>query len=432
MSIASHNSFYLCWVKRIIAFIILLLFQFFPGQGQGVVFTESWQEAQELARSEGKYIFVEVYGDWCSACRNMEKNVFPLPEVGSIYNHEFINIRINGDDSSKDKLVDDWEIKAYPTLLIIDYDGSVLTRRTGFTGALDLISFGSEAIAYANEVKVLDPDAPKSMLKTFLLNYINISEGSKNAYLEKYFQDKKWNADSAHEDVKILIAAIPQASPEMINHLFQFFSVKENASIHQAVLKRLDARLQEMAAINNERDSIEKYHQKRTRLAQINPNNYPVSIKEIESQKEDDLLDCYKSNENWKEFSLLSGKIMDNRYMPLTSEMINRKDGFLNDQITPGNPRIRAKQITDHINDICISLYRFHQNKEELVRALIWINHSIEILPSARNYLIAAGLNNLLENHQEASLLISKAQVAKDYSEQYFMFEGLIKAYSEE
>jgi len=79
--------------------------------GQGIIFSnDSWESISENAKEQEKFIFVEVYGPWCAACKKLENIVFSLPEIAAFYNHNFVNYRYNGDLSKHQSLNNAWDI----------------------------------------------------------------------------------------------------------------------------------------------------------------------------------------------------------------------------------------------------------------------------------------------------------------------------------
>ena len=55
----------------------------------------SWYEIVDMAKSTNKFIFVDVYADYCPPCKLMDTQVFPNRDVAVFYNEHFINYKIN-------------------------------------------------------------------------------------------------------------------------------------------------------------------------------------------------------------------------------------------------------------------------------------------------------------------------------------------------
>lgn len=98
-------------------------------------------EAKALAAKSGKYIFIDCYTDWCGPCKRMAATAFVDPRVASVYNKQFINIKI---EMEKDKDGPDvalmYKIKGYPTLLIIDSNGNLIKQAVGMQSSDGLIA----------------------------------------------------------------------------------------------------------------------------------------------------------------------------------------------------------------------------------------------------------------------------------------------------
>ncbi|RXR29082.1 DUF255 domain-containing protein [Flavobacterium piscinae] len=109
-------------------------------------FKGTFQEALALAEKEQKYVFVEVYATWCGPCKQLKRTTFKDKEVGVYFNKNFINIAIDGETEEGDKILSRYNIRSYPTLLILDAKGRVLTRQTGFMKPYILINFGRRVV----------------------------------------------------------------------------------------------------------------------------------------------------------------------------------------------------------------------------------------------------------------------------------------------
>jgi thiol-disulfide isomerase/thioredoxin len=109
----------------------------------GMVFShDSWSETLKKAKASGKLIFVDAYAEWCPPCKRMAANVFPLAEVGAVYNENFINYKMDCEKGDGPSFSKKYAIQAYPTLLFIDGDGKVVHKVVGGQSAEQLISIG--------------------------------------------------------------------------------------------------------------------------------------------------------------------------------------------------------------------------------------------------------------------------------------------------
>ena len=98
---------------------------------QGMEFFDgSFDDALLLAAQEDKMVFVDVYTIWCGPCVVMQETVFPLPEVGEFFNARFINYKLDAENQGQNgpELEAHYDIRVYPTYLILDHNGNELHR----------------------------------------------------------------------------------------------------------------------------------------------------------------------------------------------------------------------------------------------------------------------------------------------------------------
>ncbi len=114
---------------------------------EGIKFFEgSMQEALELARKEDKLIFLDAYASWCGPCKLMQNKVFPAAKVGEFYNENFINLKIDMEKGEGIALSEKYEVKAYPSLFIINHNGMPKMSAVGYQNVNQLVKFGKEAL----------------------------------------------------------------------------------------------------------------------------------------------------------------------------------------------------------------------------------------------------------------------------------------------
>lgn len=93
------------------------------------------------AATEGKPVMLDLYADWCVACKDFEHKVFSQPDIKKALSG-FTLIQIDLTDSSTPEakaVYARYEVKGLPAILFFDAEGNRLTdqRVSGFMGADD-------------------------------------------------------------------------------------------------------------------------------------------------------------------------------------------------------------------------------------------------------------------------------------------------------
>lgn len=126
--------------------VLLLSFSFIGLNAQGIVFEKGdFNSAMAKAKAENKLIFMDAYTTWCGPCKWMSKNVFTADNVGSYYNENFINVKIDMEKGEGIDLAKKYEVNAYPTLLYIDGNGDLKHMSIGSRPADDFVDLGKAA-----------------------------------------------------------------------------------------------------------------------------------------------------------------------------------------------------------------------------------------------------------------------------------------------
>lgn len=108
-------------------------------------------EAQEVAASTDKLIFVDVYEIGCKYCRAMDREVFPDSTVRQVLDASYIPVRIDGNSTETIRFngeeipsIDFAQSKGayvFPTSLILDAEGNVIKKKTGYMGVDEFRQF---------------------------------------------------------------------------------------------------------------------------------------------------------------------------------------------------------------------------------------------------------------------------------------------------
>ncbi|WNC71810.1 protein-disulfide reductase DsbD [Thalassotalea psychrophila] len=97
-----------------------------------------------VANANGKTVMVDLYADWCIACKEFEKYTFPKPEVKqALQNTVLIQIDLTETASEQNiEIMSHFEVFGLPSILFFDLNGKELSQQrvTGFMGANDFAS----------------------------------------------------------------------------------------------------------------------------------------------------------------------------------------------------------------------------------------------------------------------------------------------------
>ncbi len=164
-------------MKKILAFLTfsLLIFSFLSSlSAQGIEFFHgTWAEAQEKAKSEEKLIFVDAYASWCGPCKRMAASVFPQEKVGSFFNANFINLKIDMEKPENSEFAGKYPVSAYPTLIFIDANGKIVQKAVGAKDADQLLEFAQKVLGRADKSADYEKQyAEGNRDPKFLLDYI--------------------------------------------------------------------------------------------------------------------------------------------------------------------------------------------------------------------------------------------------------------------
>lgn len=105
----------------------------------------------EVAKTENKLVFVDFYTTWCLPCKLMDEDVFTDKELSKFLNDNFINYKVDAEKGNGANLSVLYQIMAYPTLLFLDAEGNVLTRKIGAAYQTELRKLAEEALAASKE-----------------------------------------------------------------------------------------------------------------------------------------------------------------------------------------------------------------------------------------------------------------------------------------
>lgn len=218
---------------------------------QGIEFRDlALDQAVEQAKSEGKYIFIDVYTDWCGPCKMMDKQVFTLAEVGQYFNQKYVNLKYNAEKGEiGPEVAKKFGVKAYPTFLILDSDGNLIHMFAGGTLGVQFIdkveeSFDPEKAFGVLEGKYQSGDRSVKLLANYLKALQGTFRQDVTAMIEE-FADTLSKEELISEECLFLFddyARLGSAREEFLTeNLDQFREVVGKEKIDQVLLKKFEA-----------------------------------------------------------------------------------------------------------------------------------------------------------------------------------------------
>ncbi len=100
--------------------------------------TSSEELSQALHNSQGKISMLDLYADWCVACREFEKYTFSDPQVQhALTPVQLLQADVTANNRSDSALLQRLQVLGLPTILFFDADGNEIpgSRVTGFLNA---------------------------------------------------------------------------------------------------------------------------------------------------------------------------------------------------------------------------------------------------------------------------------------------------------
>lgn len=92
---------------------------------------KSFNQVIAKAKKENKKIYIDCYTSWCIPCKILIDEIFPNKMVGDFMNDKFVSVRVDMEKGEGVVLRKKYNISIYPTILILNSDGTELSRSVG-------------------------------------------------------------------------------------------------------------------------------------------------------------------------------------------------------------------------------------------------------------------------------------------------------------
>ena len=164
--------------------------------------TPSLNSVLQQAKKENKLIFVDCYFTGCIPCAQMDEDVFPNKLVKAEMDKNFLILKV---DIFKDKLGDTLKVQhilnGFPTFLVLNSDGKLISSSSGYKDPGNLLALFTEARQKAVQNKFLSgfsAQYDEKKYPSFYVEFCKTRKGITPAVLAAYSDTlKNFKAENA-------------------------------------------------------------------------------------------------------------------------------------------------------------------------------------------------------------------------------------------
>jgi thiol-disulfide isomerase/thioredoxin len=110
-----------------------------PRTDTPVVWGKDLTAALAEAKVKGRRVLIDFEATWCGPCHTMDQWIWNDAEVAKAINEGYLGIKVDAD--LQKALVKRLKIEAYPTMVIMAADGTVLQRVTDYQSSKEMLAF---------------------------------------------------------------------------------------------------------------------------------------------------------------------------------------------------------------------------------------------------------------------------------------------------
>jgi thiol-disulfide isomerase/thioredoxin len=277
-----------------------------------------WEEILIRSKNENKLIFIDFYTDWCGWCKKMDREVFSIEEVGSYFNKEFINLKIDAENKELGSgLSSKFNVEGFPTYLFLDKNQNVVSTLVGFQQQNQLIESGRSALKSWKLLPQLKEKAEKGTLKdTELRDYsvlVAKKDGTQAAqeYADRYIKTFKNENLTKPEDFEFATFFLKDINSSTFNYFAQNYKrIAESVGVEKVDEYKY------MIFEDNFMKAVAKNDE--NQLNELIAKLIPIYLDDA-SQAENDMLrftmqiGFYERTENWDKFENLIEDFRDQK-----------------------------------------------------------------------------------------------------------------------
>lgn len=345
-------------------------------------FDESGLESvMQRAKVEKKPLFYMVYADWCPHCKNIKATTLRDPEVVSFMNANYVFAGLNFEKPGSEDFKTKYNVKTFPTFLVLDENGQELAR---FTGELKKDKFLSEvklALNPKQQLPYLKAEYEKDKTNGLnLMRYLVALKKGKdrnelNPIAHEYFE--KLTDDKIVNEVNWKI--FTNGVSDIASREYQFVITNQQAFAAITSQKRVNDKFKnsviELLKPIVKTNDVANYKKQRAIAKTINSPMIDSLLFQYD-------LDHYEFNSNWNEYK----------------------------KVAAADIKKYVWNSPKEIKSIVLNVMRNSTDAASLNQSLSWIKHSNELEESYDGILLEARVQRKLNNIPVAIIITKKAK----------------------
>lgn len=233
-------------------------------QSETLSHTASWAETLDKAGRENKFIFVDCYFTGCMPCAQMDREVFPNPMVRDELQKNFVAIKV---DVFKEKLGDTLNMKyavsGYPTFLVLDSKGRMLSIFVGYHDPGKLLTMLNEAKDKAGKKEFLSGFAVTHALEypEFYKKYYarDGSSTDPDAAIKWIKNQKDWTAETVALPIFRTGRLDTEIETYLIDHYIKYRTSFGEALVIEKAASILNRRLKDFVGNKENENAFRKF-----------------------------------------------------------------------------------------------------------------------------------------------------------------------------
>lgn len=97
--------------------------------------------AQKAAKQQNRYIVADVSTSWCGWCKRMDRDTFHNPTVETYLAQNMVCMKVDAEDGGPGQMLSkQYQVGAYPTVLVFSPTGRLIGKHQGYLGPNDFMN----------------------------------------------------------------------------------------------------------------------------------------------------------------------------------------------------------------------------------------------------------------------------------------------------